>query len=518
MNNPFVKRAYKAEYGDDLRTIFYDKMVGNGRTPPEAMALASMLSKALGKHSKNPDMWWNSSSLPRSKLDQELFSKDVLQDAGFLDSVVAVPERGQRSIFTLRHPYTGMHLHDHQNDWMFHDDKWPSLSMVKEQFRQENPDASDADVWEYTLKHGIKKSLPHVVYEGIPGYTNYVYNTMRGSPTISEKSLGMETNSPLSQGLNIAGSSLGVGGLAALAGLGLDKIKGDGSYTLNEVSENLLGGAGAAGSFALSKALSGKLQNKLVDSGVSSFEHPGLPSLLLSTGIPIAAGVGGLIGGRKLGDMLVDDTEEEARKKKERENEGAPQLKTASNNPFTQTIKMAGYSYGTTQLTFRPSDAKKFIKACFEIEDGDLYVDDDPGKYGRESEPHITVLYGLHKTPTHEVAEHAAHRRPIRVKLGKITRFESKDYDVLKVDVKSTPLHSLHNALRGGVNNSYKFPDYKPHVTLAYVEKGAAKDLDDDDRFEGKKYTFDRLTYRRKSGYSVDIQFSGSKVNPYTKD
>jgi len=193
-------------------------------------------------------------------------------------------------------------------------------------------------------------------------------------------------------------------------------------------------------------------------------------------------------------------------------------------NPFTKQsgtysnqASAGSYSHGTAQLTFRPSDAKQFTKFCHaEIPDADLYVGDDPGKYGRDSEPHITVLYGLSNVGAADVAEYAAHRRPVRVKLGKISRFESKDYDVLKVEVKSTQLHNLHNSIRNGVKNVYKFSDYKPHVTIAYVEKGAVKELDNDDRFDGKEFTFDRLTYRRKSGHSTNIQFTGSSVNPYT--
>jgi hypothetical protein len=126
------------------------------------------------------------------------------------------------------------------------------------------------------------------------------------------------------------------------------------------------------------------------------------------------------------------------------------------------------------------------------------------------------VLYGLEDCSPTEVAELAAHRRPVRVKLGKVSQFEAKDYDVLKVEVKSAQLHNLHQTIRSKLKNVNKFPDYKPHLTLAYVKKSKGAPWIGDDRFDGKEFTFDRLTYTSKTGQTYNIQFTGTHTNPYT--
>jgi len=185
-------------------------------------------------------------------------------------------------------------------------------------------------------------------------------------------------------------------------------------------------------------------------------------------------------------------------------------------NPFINKSAAAEYSNGTTQLTFRQSDAKQFKDFALEFDDGIIYFGDNPDKYGRESDTHITVLYGLEDCSPTEVAELAAHRRPVRVKLGKVSQFEAKDYDVLKVEVKSAQLHNLHQTIRSKLKNVNKFPDYKPHLTLAYVKKGKGAPWIGDDRFDGKEFTFDRLTYTSKTRQTYNIQFTGTHTNPYT--
>lgn len=171
------------------------------------------------------------------------------------------------------------------------------------------------------------------------------------------------------------------------------------------------------------------------------------------------------------------------------------------------------YEHHSTQFNFLPSDAKPFYEFAKSIPNNEVYNEDG---YGREDQTHVTVLYGIHDYDTEKITELVRHRRPVRIKLGKTKIFQNDDYDVLYVEVKSTPLHSLHHHLRDNLPNSYKFPEYNPHVTLAYLKKGKGKKYKDLDNFEGKELTFDRLSFNHKDGKSSLIQLTGV-TNPWTK-
>lgn len=107
---------------------------------------------------------------------------------------------------------------------------------------------------------------------------------------------------------------------------------------------------------------------------------------------------------------------------------------------------------------------------------GGLIRDEDLADDGREDEPHVTLLYGLHGRDPVPAGELLAGSGPVRMKLGKVSFFpggEDKDYDVLKVDVDSKDLIWLNRRLK-------KLPStetfkYNPHATIAYVKKGLGK-------------------------------------------
>jgi 2'-5' RNA ligase len=106
----------------------------------------------------------------------------------------------------------------------------------------------------------------------------------------------------------------------------------------------------------------------------------------------------------------------------------------------------------------------------------DLVPQDDPREeYGREDEPHVTVLYGL--TDAHDmgaIAEHLASIDPFDLRLGEISLFSNKpEYDVAKVDIDCPELHDIHAWIREHCANSLTYPEYKPHMTIAYVRKDA---------------------------------------------
>ena len=166
---------------------------------------------------------------------------------------------------------------------------------------------------------------------------------------------------------------------------------------------------------------------------------------------------------------------------------------------FSFNAAQGTHEYATTQINL-PSDlAKRVLVMASKIDDADLAED------GREDEPHITVLYGLRDLQG--IEETIAGFGKIPIILGKTSLFENEEYDVVKVDVDSERLHKLYEVL-SKLPNENKYDKYIPHVTLAYVKKGAGKKYVGLSDVEGAKFAADQLMLRDRDGEGYGIQLS----------
>jgi len=112
-------------------------------------------------------------------------------------------------------------------------------------------------------------------------------------------------------------------------------------------------------------------------------------------------------------------------------------------------------------------------------------LNDELDEQGREVEPHVTVLYGLHTNDQQDVKKLVQEFGSVKIKLGPLKIFPANEkqsqrggsqYDVLYASVKSKDLVTLNNELKSLPHTS-TFPKYVPHVCIAYLKPG-----------EGKKY------------------------------
>lgn len=114
-----------------------------------------------------------------------------------------------------------------------------------------------------------------------------------------------------------------------------------------------------------------------------------------------------------------------------------------------------------------------------QVRDEDVFVD-EKGGMGREDKPHVTVLYGLFDDkPSDVLLQVFEHTAPFDIKLGAVKIFRNDTYDVVVLEVTSPFLHALNRNIRSVVAYENDYPDYKPHVTIAYVKPGTC------DRLEG---------------------------------
>jgi hypothetical protein len=125
------------------------------------------------------------------------------------------------------------------------------------------------------------------------------------------------------------------------------------------------------------------------------------------------------------------------------------------------------HKFANTHVRLTGEAAIRLLQIAWSVRDEDLADD------GRETEPHVTLLYGLHGNNPVPVGNILKGTGPVMLHLGKISHFpggEGKNYDVLKCDVESRDLLWLNRKLR-------KLPStetfkYAPHATIAYVKKG----------------------------------------------
>lgn len=168
---------------------------------------------------------------------------------------------------------------------------------------------------------------------------------------------------------------------------------------------------------------------------------------------------------------------------------------------FKNWIISEGYDYSCVMADF---DFDKLINwAKKNIPEDCLYYKEN--KDGYETDPHVTVLYGLHTVDPNDVKELLKNQKPFEIKLGKISIFDTNpDYDVLKIEVESDILRKLNDKLKDlPYTNSFK--SYKPHCTIAYIKKDKCKDLIGNKTFYGKKFKIKELTFSGRDNKKTKI-------------
>ena len=157
--------------------------------------------------------------------------------------------------------------------------------------------------------------------------------------------------------------------------------------------------------------------------------------------------------------------------------------------------------YGCAMLYFNFPDMEEIHHR---IDKKDIYIDPNDDSYGLEDEPHVTLLFGLHKEVTLSDVQNAV--KDITFEnciLHNISIFENPKYDVLKFDIKNNP--SLNDANRNLKKFPFttEYPDYHPHMTIGYLKPG-----------KGKKYV-QRLKdgeYKMVPEYGVYSEIDGTKT------
>ena len=102
-----------------------------------------------------------------------------------------------------------------------------------------------------------------------------------------------------------------------------------------------------------------------------------------------------------------------------------------------------------------------------------LYTDPEDPTYGYDNEPHVTLKYGFEPDlDRNTIAEILKGTKPFNVVLTSLNQFQNEKYDVVKFEVQKCPILTELRRRCDGYPNTDSYPDYAPHMTLAYVKKG----------------------------------------------
>jgi 2'-5' RNA ligase len=130
------------------------------------------------------------------------------------------------------------------------------------------------------------------------------------------------------------------------------------------------------------------------------------------------------------------------------------------------------YDYGCVMLYFSFPEINKIHDS---INPSHIYTEDGDTTYGLEDEPHTTLLYGLHNEVTLEdVSDVLDNYTYYTCKIHNPSLFENEKYDVLKFDVDGDNLHQTNADLKQFPFTS-NYPNYHPHLTIAYLKPGMGK-------------------------------------------
>jgi hypothetical protein len=161
------------------------------------------------------------------------------------------------------------------------------------------------------------------------------------------------------------------------------------------------------------------------------------------------------------------------------------------------------YEYGCLMVYL---DISNWYELLFNIDTQDLYqIEND--RYGKESEPHCTILYGIHPTVSDSEVKslfNGLRKEDIDIVSQGIDCFNNKDYDVLKVNVESNKLNELHNLCKDNLEYTSNYHDYKPHLTLAYLNKGSGQQYIDSTK-SVKIDNINKIVYSKPNGEKIDI-------------
>jgi len=182
--------------------------------------------------------------------------------------------------------------------------------------------------------------------------------------------------------------------------------------------------------------------------------------------------------------------------------------------------KKATFDHITVQTSDVPKEVISYIKEVQKkIKPEQLCKDEDEKSWikdGKQKLFHITVLYGIKNFTEESLKEIVEKHLPCKIEMDKLEYFEPKDedYDVLVIRLESKELTALHNEMKENLDNEDSYPTYKPHIAIAYLNKGER--IEDVPELPKTNWDVKSVEYTTKAGDIKKVKASWlTKVKKY---
>ena len=168
---------------------------------------------------------------------------------------------------------------------------------------------------------------------------------------------------------------------------------------------------------------------------------------------------------------------------------------------------------GCVMAMLEPKDAADVQEFASEIPDSELYLGEQGADsygpdYGRETDSHCTLLYGLKDVELSDVQKALAKYGPFKMVCGRLKIFagteKDKTYDVVCIPAYSGQARKMNRRLKA-LPYENEFDDWKGHITVAYVKAGEGQKYVGNDRFAGKSVKIENLCYSSPDGGKVSF-------------
>ena len=182
---------------------------------------------------------------------------------------------------------------------------------------------------------------------------------------------------------------------------------------------------------------------------------------------------------------------------------------------IAEKVQSGEENFSWVRLDVPEDIKKKHSKITKQINEKDLYKEENGAgdwTHGIEDKPHLTVKYGLEFDEPDKVIDALKKEKGGNVKIKEVEIFDNEKYDVLVARCESKALDKIHDRLTKVLNVEDNYPEYKPHITIAYFKKGKAEKYEDMvvKEFINLKLSFDfnEITFEDRKDKDTPIKLS----------
>lgn len=168
------------------------------------------------------------------------------------------------------------------------------------------------------------------------------------------------------------------------------------------------------------------------------------------------------------------------------------------------------YSYSSSQIDLPQEISERIYQ--FGLDNVPKSKLDEKDGRQKINDIHCTLKFGYNFSDYKLIEPFIKLFNPFKIRLGKISLFKKPDQDVVKIEVEKTyELMSLNKFLTNNTDNVETFPNFDPHVTIAFSKPNECNNLIGDSTFEGEEILVNVIMFSNTEGIKTPIYFQDIK-------